>query len=111
MPIMILIMRYLTQFQPVFSISMLIIAKKKTLCYVQPVNNRPYNGNARANGGRVGLLRYGDVQGVRQSSGNWQRESAFKWIRRTYVQPLQYSRLQCLRQAVYVVSFMFMVLS
>lgn len=66
----------------------------------QPVNNRAFNGNARANGGRVGLLRYGDVEGVRQSSGNWQRES-IKWIRRTYVQPLQYSRLQSLRQAVY----------
>lgn len=42
------------------------------------------------------------VEGVRQSSGNWQREQNFKWIRRIYVQPMQYSRLQALRQSVYM---------
>lgn len=41
-----------------------------------------------------------DVEGVRQSSGNWQREQNFKWIRRIFVQPMQYSRLQALRQSV-----------
>lgn len=39
-------------------------------------------------------------EGVRQSSGNWEREQNFKWIRRTYVQPMRYSRLQALRQSV-----------
>lgn len=39
------------------------------------------------------------VEGVRQSSGNWEREQNYKWIRRTYVRPMQYSRLQALRQA------------
>lgn len=43
-------------------------------------------------------------EGVRQSSGNWEREQNYKWIRRTYVQPMRYSRLQALRQSVYVYS-------
>lgn len=41
------------------------------------------------------------VEGVRQSQGNWQREQNFKWIRRIYVQPMRYSRLQALRHSVY----------
>lgn len=61
-------------------------------------NNRPSN-SPRANG-RVGLRRSGDVEGVRQSSGNWQRDINLKWIRRIYVQPMRYSRLQTLRTKV-----------
>ena len=54
----------------------------------------------RANGSRVALRRQGDVEGVRQSSGNWHHENNFKWIRRIYVRPMQYSRLQSIRMAV-----------
>lgn len=39
----------------------------------------------------------GRGEGVRQSSGNWEREQNYKWIRRTYVRPMKYSRLQALR--------------
>lgn len=65
-----------------------------------PQANRPSN-SPRANGSRVGSVRRsGDVEGVRQSSGNWQRDINLKWIRRIYVQPMRYSRLQTLRQKV-----------
>lgn len=68
-------------------------------------NNR-LNGNNNSprsvsSSGRVGLRRTGDVEGVRQSVGNWQRSiHQFKWIRRTYVNPMPHSRLVALKQAV-----------
>ncbi|KAJ6635022.1 Bromodomain and WD repeat-containing protein 1 [Pseudolycoriella hygida] len=61
-------------------------------------NNRPSN-SPRTNG-RV-ARRSGEVEGVRQSSGNWQRDANLKWIRRIYVRPMRYSRLQALRQKAY----------
>ena len=35
--------------------------------------------------GRVGARRVGDVEGVRQSTGNWQRDPNIKWKRRIIV--------------------------
>ncbi|XP_055677242.1 PH-interacting protein [Lutzomyia longipalpis] len=50
---------------------------------------------------RVGLRRSGDVEGVRQSSGNWQRDGAFKFMSRLYIRPMKYSQLQTLRQGIH----------
>lgn len=66
-----------------------------------PSNNIAPAANGTSPRARV-VLRRIDVEGVRQSSGNWQRGmSDFKWIRRLYVQPMQHSRLVALKQAVY----------
>lgn len=65
--------------------------------------NRLNNSSPRSNGGpgRVGLRRTGDVEGVRQSVGNWHRTNLnFKWMRRIYVRPMQNSRLTTIKQAV-----------
>ncbi|CAD7093518.1 unnamed protein product [Hermetia illucens] len=64
------------------------------------INIRLMNNSPRGTG-RVGPRRNGDVEGVRQSSGNWQRESTFKWIRRIFVRPMKYAHLQNLKQTVY----------
>ncbi|XP_055904407.1 bromodomain and WD repeat-containing protein 3 [Eupeodes corollae] len=64
------------------------------------------SGNSPRGAGSIGRAmvaarRTGDVEGVRQSSGNWQRETNFKFIRRIYVRPMRYSQTQNLRQTVY----------
>lgn len=72
-------------------------------------NNSFNNGSGNSPRGAVGSVgralvaarRTGDVEGVRQSSGNWQRETNFKFIRRIYVRPMKYSQMQNLRQTVY----------
>lgn len=46
------------------------------------------------------IRRSGDVEGVRQSLGNWTSSGAFKWIRRTYVRPMAASRLHTLKNTV-----------
>lgn len=66
-------------------------------------NSNNNNGNSpRSNNVvRVGLRRTGDVEGVRQSTGNWQRNNnAIKWHRRMYIRPMQHSRLVALKQSV-----------
>lgn len=67
-------------------------------------NEIAVNNNApRTNQNRIAnnIRRAGDVEGVRQSSGNWQR-SHFKWIRRVFVQPMPHARLQMSRQTIHV---------
>lgn len=60
------------------------------------------NNNGTSPRARIVLRRVGDVEGVRQSVGNWQRGiSNFKWLRRSYVRPMQHSRLVAFKQAVY----------
>ncbi|XP_055848126.1 bromodomain and WD repeat-containing protein 3 [Episyrphus balteatus] len=64
------------------------------------------SGNSPRGAGSIGRAlvaarRTGDVEGVRQSVGNWQRETNFKFIRRIYVRPMKYSQMQNLRQTVY----------
>lgn len=39
--------------------------------------------------GRAGLRREGDVEGVRQSSGNWQRDNTTPWNKPILVRPLK----------------------
>lgn len=62
-------------------------------------NNGNNNNTIRV---RVGVVRRaGEVHGVRQSSGNWQRGThQFKWLRRMYVRPMSYARLKNLRRSV-----------
>lgn len=56
--------------------------------------------NARAN--RIAIRR-GEEEGIRRSVGNWQSGiQQIKWLRRRYVRPMQYSRLQMLRNTVHV---------
>ena len=44
--------------------------------------------------GRVGARRVGDVEGVRQSTGNWQRDPNMKWKRRVIVRQLNLSEIK-----------------
>lgn len=44
--------------------------------------------------GRVGARRVGDVEGVRQSTGNWQRDPNMKWKRRVIVRRLKTSEIK-----------------
>lgn len=68
--------------------------------------NNLMNGNAIVSNNalsrsRVVLSRPGDIEGVRHSSGNWQRGGTnIKWLRRIYVRPMQHSRLVMLKQVV-----------
>lgn len=62
--------------------------------------NAENENNARAN--RVAIRR-GEDEGIRRSVGNWQSGmQQIKWLRRIYVQPMQYSRIHMLRNTVYV---------
>ncbi|KDR09153.1 hypothetical protein L798_01269, partial [Zootermopsis nevadensis] len=49
-------------------------------------------------GHRVGMRRSGDVEGVRQSSGNWQRGSNISWCKRNLVRSLDTAMLRNRRQ-------------
>lgn len=62
--------------------------------------NRP-NNSPRSGHRMSGPRRSGDVEGVRQSMGNWQLETNFKWFRRTYLKSMSHSRLQNLKQTVF----------
>lgn len=62
--------------------------------------NAENENNARAN--RI-VVRRGEDEGIRRSVGNWQSGmQQIKWLRRTYVQPMPYSRTHMLRNTVYV---------
>lgn len=56
---------------------------------------------ARSN--RIAIRRAGEEEGVRRSVGNWQSGmQQIKWLRRIYVRPMRYTRLQMIRNTVYV---------
>lgn len=44
--------------------------------------------------GRAGTRRIGDVEGVRQSTGNWQRDPNMKWNRRIIIRQQQHSNIK-----------------
>ncbi|KAB7498071.1 Bromodomain and WD repeat-containing protein 3, partial [Armadillidium nasatum] len=48
--------------------------------------------------GRVGSRREGDIEGVRQSTGNWQRDPHMKWKRQMFVSRLSISALEQSKQ-------------
>lgn len=57
--------------------------------------------NARAN--RAALRRGAEEEGIRRTVGNWQSGmQQIKWLRRIYVQQMKRSRLQTVRNTVYV---------
>lgn len=62
------------------------------------------NNAQRANLNRIALARRGgEEEGIRRTVGNWQSGmQQFKWLRRLYTRPMQHSRLQMLRNTVYV---------
>lgn len=41
----------------------------------------------------VGMRRTGDIEGVRQSSGNWQRGDNISWTKRLICEPLEKSKV------------------
>lgn len=49
---------------------------------------------------RPGLRRDGDVEGVRQSSGNWQRDNTTPWNKPILVRPLKPALLSTMREQV-----------
>lgn len=49
-------------------------------------------------GPRVGIRRNGDVEGVRQSSGNWQRDNNVNWNRGTLIKAVDLRILRNLWQ-------------
>lgn len=66
------------------------------------VQRPPVNLNSpRGSQNRVGLRRSGDVEGVRQSSGNWHRDASFKFQSRCFVKPIRAPRLMTLKFTVY----------
>lgn len=48
----------------------------------------------------VGMRRTGDIEGVRQSSGNWQRGDNISWTKRLICEPLDKHRINEISQRV-----------
>lgn len=62
---------------------------------VQEPQDNPLRQLASPRSGyRTGMRRNGDVEGVRQTSGNWQRDVNYKWFRKLLVKPLNVYELQ-----------------
>lgn len=55
----------------------------------------------RTRASRVNARRSNDTDNMRTSSGNWQRESGYKFARRIYVKPMNYATLQQIKKIVY----------
>lgn len=70
------------------------------------IPNRSLNNNSPRNMHRIALRRTGDVEGVRQSSGNWQRDGPYKFVRRLYVKSMKSTNLQTIKQQVYSMGIM-----
>lgn len=51
-------------------------------------------------GHRTGMRRNGDVEGVRQTSGNWQRDVNYKWGKKALIRPLDTYALHRAREVV-----------
>lgn len=52
------------------------------------VAEQPVRQIASPRGSRPGLRRVGDVEGVRQSSGNWQRDNTTPWNKPILARPM-----------------------
>lgn len=52
------------------------------------VAEQPVRQVASPRGNRPGLRRVGDVEGVRQSSGNWQRDNSTPWNKPILARPM-----------------------
>lgn len=60
----------------------------------EPQDNLLRQLSSPRSGHRTGMRRNGDVEGVRQTSGNWQRDVNYKWFRKLLVKPLNIYELQ-----------------
>lgn len=74
----------------------------------QPQDNQLENQNHLLNSPRNGSLNGSNQrlsvsyrEGVRQSIGNWQHETNFKYMRRMLIRPLRYSNLQTMKTKAY----------
>lgn len=50
----------------------------------------------------VGMRRTGDIEGVRQSSGNWQRGDNISWTKRLICEPLDKYSVNAIAERTYV---------
>lgn len=55
----------------------------------------------------VGMRRTGDIEGVRQSSGNWQRGDNISWTKRLICEPLEKSKVAEMSQRMCVMPSIF----
>lgn len=60
----------------------------------------PFRHMASPRGSRPGLRRAGDVEGVRQSSGNWQRDNTTPWNKPILVKPITRAVLHTLTKTL-----------
>lgn len=65
------------------------------------LRNRQYNSDQANNSFRNRIGFRSENEGVRHSTGNWQRDTAYKFIRRSYVKPMKSINLQLLKQKIY----------
>lgn len=63
---------------------------------------QPVRQMASPRGSRSGLRRVGDVEGVRQSSGNWQRDSTTPWNKPILARPMNPAVRETQFKALYV---------
>lgn len=67
----------------------------------QEQNDNPLRQLASPRAGqRTGMRRNGDVEGVRQTSGNWQRDNNYKWFKKALIKPLDPFALQRAKETV-----------
>lgn len=63
---------------------------------------QPVRHMASPRGSRSGLRRVGDVEGVRQSSGNWQRDNTTPWNKPILARPMNPAVRETQFEALYV---------
>lgn len=68
-----------------------------------PPDPRDRSPRRNSTSNRNAPRRNGDVEGVRQSVGNWQREEGYKPSKRNIVRPISYSHLQTLKHTVHII--------
>lgn len=68
------------------------------------VLEQPIRQMASPRGSRSGLRRVGDVEGVRQSSGNWQRDNTTPWNKPILARPMNPAIRETQYRAMYVLN-------
>lgn len=66
------------------------------------VAEQPVRQISSPRGSRPGLRRVGDVEGVRQSSGNWQRDNTTPWNKPILARPMNVAVRETQVKTVYV---------
>lgn len=47
-----------------------------------------------------GIVRNGDIEGIRQTTGNWQRDNNIKWTKSALMEPLGATQLNRAKEVV-----------